>query len=106
MAKIDPLSGFPEFLPAGRIVERSVIDALASTFELHGFANIETRVVEPLERLAKGGEIDKEIYLLNRLTLRGCCRARTTSGSLGGRSGCTSTSRCRWRGTWWRTRAA
>ena len=70
MAKIDPLSGFPEFLPAGRIVERSVIDALASTFELHGFANIETRVVEPLERLAKGGEIDKEIYLLNRLPHR------------------------------------
>ena len=71
MAKIDPLSGFPEFLPAGRIVERSVIDALASTFELHGFANIETRVVEPLERLAKGGEIDKEIYLLNRLSADG-----------------------------------
>lgn len=68
MAKINPLSGFPELLPGGRVVERAVIDELASVFELHGFTNIETRAVEPLERLAKGGEIDKEIYLLKRLS--------------------------------------
>ncbi|WP_181311145.1 histidine--tRNA ligase [Nocardioides campestrisoli] len=67
MARIAPLSGFPELLPAQRVVERDVIASLSSTFELHGFANIETRVVEPLDRLAKGGEIDKEIYVLRRL---------------------------------------
>jgi histidyl-tRNA synthetase len=67
MSKPTPLSGFPELLPAERAVERAVIDSLARTFELHGFANIETRVVEPLDRLAKGGEIDKEIYVLRRL---------------------------------------
>jgi histidyl-tRNA synthetase len=67
MARIAPLSGFPELLPAQRVVEREVIDSLSRTFELHGFANIETRVVEPLERLAKGGEIDKEIYVLRRM---------------------------------------
>ena len=67
MAKIAPLSGFPELLPADRAVEREVIASLAHTFALHGFANIETRVVEPLDRLAKGGEIDKEIYVLRRL---------------------------------------
>ncbi|QZY30489.1 histidine--tRNA ligase [Nocardioides coralli] len=66
-AKISPLSGFPELLPAARAVERQVVDSLAHSFELHGFANIETRVVEPLDRLAKGGEIDKEIYVLRRL---------------------------------------
>ncbi len=66
-AKITPLSGFPELLPAQRVVEREVIASLTRTFELHGFANIETRVVEPLDRLAKGGEIDKEIYVLRRL---------------------------------------
>lgn len=66
-AKIRPLSGFPELLPAARTVEREVIASLSRTFELHGFANIETRVVEPLDRLAKGGEIDKEIYVLQRL---------------------------------------
>jgi histidyl-tRNA synthetase len=65
--RIPPLSGFPELLPAQRVVEREVIASLAHSFELHGFANIETRVVEPLDRLAKGGEIDKEIYVLRRL---------------------------------------
>jgi histidyl-tRNA synthetase len=65
--RITPLSGFPELLPAHRVVEREVVASLSRTFELHGFANIETRVVEPLDRLAKGGEIDKEIYVLRRL---------------------------------------
>ncbi|QBR91383.1 histidine--tRNA ligase [Nocardioides euryhalodurans] len=65
--RISPLSGFPELLPSQRAVEREVIASLSRTFELHGFANIETRVVEPLDRLAKGGEIDKEIYVLRRL---------------------------------------
>jgi histidyl-tRNA synthetase len=66
MSKPTPLSGFPELLPAARVVERQVVDSLSRTFELHGFANIETRAVEPLDRLAKGGEIDKEIYVLRR----------------------------------------
>ncbi len=65
--KISPLSGFPELLPAARAVERELIGSLSRSFELHGFANIETRVVEPVARLAKGGEIDKEIYVLRRL---------------------------------------
>lgn len=67
MDKPTPLSGFPELLPAARVVEREVVASLSRTFELHGFANIETRVVEPLDRLAKGGEIDKEVYVLRRL---------------------------------------
>ncbi len=67
MGRVTPLSGFPELLPAQRVVEREITSALARTFELHGFANIETRVVEPLDRLAKGGEVDKEIYVLRRL---------------------------------------
>lgn len=67
MSKPTPLSGFPELLPAARVVEREVVASVSRTFELHGFANIETRAVEPLDRLAKGGEIDKEIYVLRRL---------------------------------------
>jgi histidyl-tRNA synthetase len=67
LSKPAPLSGYPEFLPAERAVEREVVARLSRTFELHGFANIETRAVEPLDRLAKGGEIDKEIYVLRRL---------------------------------------
>ncbi len=68
MSKVTPLSGFPEMLPAQRVVEREMIASLSHSFELHGYANIETRVVEPLDRLAKGGEIDKEIYVLRRLS--------------------------------------
>jgi histidyl-tRNA synthetase len=67
LARPKPLSGFPEFLPAGRIVENRVLDVVRSTFELHGFAPIETRAVEPLDQLARKGEIDKEIYVVRRL---------------------------------------
>src|SRR3546814_9767033 len=62
-----PLSGFPEFLPAQREVERQVVEALSRTFELHGFANIETRAVEPLDQLLRKGDTSKEVYLLRRL---------------------------------------
>jgi len=62
-----PLSGFPEYTPDQRIVEQHVLDRLRETFELHGFASIETRAVEPLDRLAKQGEIDKEVYVVSRL---------------------------------------
>ena len=61
------LSGFPEWLPAGRIVEQSFLDVLRTTFELHGFSGIETRAVEPLAELARKGETSKEVYLLSRL---------------------------------------
>jgi histidyl-tRNA synthetase len=67
MAKIAPLSGFPELLPAQRVVEQQVIDTLRHTFELHGFAGIETRAVEPLDQLLRKGETSKEVYLLRRL---------------------------------------
>ena len=67
MSKPTPLSGFPELLPAERNAEQVVIDGLRRVFELHGFASIETRAVEPIDRLAKGGEIDKEVYVLRRL---------------------------------------
>jgi histidyl-tRNA synthetase len=62
-----PLSGFPEYTPEQRLVEQHVLDRLRETFELHGFSSIETRAVEPLDRLAKQGEIDKEVYVVRRL---------------------------------------
>ncbi|MCD4550189.1 histidine--tRNA ligase [Schaalia sp. lx-260] len=61
------LSGFPEWLPEGRIVEQYVLDHLRRVFELHGFAGIETRAVETLEQLEAKGETSKEIYVLERL---------------------------------------
>ncbi|PJI85640.1 histidine--tRNA ligase [Luteimicrobium subarcticum] len=67
MARPTPLSGFPEWLPAGRVVEQHVLDTLRRTFELHGFAGIETRAVEPLDQLLRKGETSKEVYVLRRL---------------------------------------
>ena len=67
MAKPTPLSGFPEFLPAQRFVEQQVVASLARTFELHGFANIETRAVEPMDQLLRKGDTSKEVYVLRRL---------------------------------------
>ena len=67
MSRPQPLSGFPEWLPAEQIAEQQVIDTLRRTFELHGFTPIHTRAVEPRERLAGSAEANKEIYLLRRL---------------------------------------
>ena len=67
MSRPKPLSGFPEFLPSGRIIEQRVLACLADTFELHGFGSIETRALEPMEQLARKGEVEKEIYVVRRL---------------------------------------
>ena len=66
--KVTKLSGFPEYLPAERIVEQHFLDVIRETFELHGFTSLETRAVEPVDRLlGKGGDADKEIYGVTRL---------------------------------------
>ena len=63
-----PISGFPELLPAERLLELHFLDVIREVFELHGFAPLETRAVEPVERLlGKGGDADKEIYGISRL---------------------------------------
>ncbi len=62
-----PISGFPEWLPAQRMIEQKVLDQIRSTFELYGFAPLETRAVEPIETLLSKGETSKEVYLLRRL---------------------------------------
>ena len=61
------LSGFPEWLPEGRLVELEVLDTVRRVFELHGFAPLETRSVEPVDVLLRKGEIDKEVYAVRRL---------------------------------------
>ena len=66
--KVTPISGFPELLPAERLLELHFLDVIREVFELHGFAPLETRAVEPVERLlGKGGDADKEIYGIGRL---------------------------------------
>jgi histidyl-tRNA synthetase len=67
MKKNAAISGFPEWLPAQKMIEQEYIRKIREQFELFGFAPIETRAVEPLTHLLKKGETDKEIYLLRRL---------------------------------------
>lgn len=61
------LSGFPEWLPEQRIVEQRILEVVASSFELFGYTNIETRSIEPLETLMSKGETSKEVYRVSRL---------------------------------------
>lgn len=61
------LSGFPEWLPEGRIIENAFLDHLRTTFELHGFSSLETRAVETVDELQRKGETSKEVYVISRL---------------------------------------
>lgn len=67
MSRPTPLSGFPEWLPAQRLIEQRIVERIQGAFELHGFAPLETRAVEPLEQLLRTGETSKEVYVLRRL---------------------------------------
>src|ERR1041385_6273959 len=65
--KINPISGFPEWLPPQRIIEQQIIAKVQRTFELYGSSPLETRAVEPMDQLLRKGETSKEVYVLRRL---------------------------------------
>jgi histidyl-tRNA synthetase len=65
--KPKPVSGFPEWLPEVRIVEQQWFDRIRKVFESYGFCSIETPSVEELDVLTAKGEVDKEIYVIERL---------------------------------------
>ncbi|MEU7975965.1 histidine--tRNA ligase [Micromonospora sp. NPDC049089] len=67
MSKPTPISGFPEWTPGQRMIEQFVLDRIRATFELYGFAPLETRAVEPLDQLLRKGETSKEVYVIRRL---------------------------------------
>jgi histidyl-tRNA synthetase len=67
MSRPTPISGFPEWLPPQRMIEQNLLDHIRRTFELHGFAPLETRAVEPMDQLLRKGETSKEVYVLHRL---------------------------------------
>ena len=54
-----------------------MIASLSRSFELHGFANIETRAVEPLDRLSRAARSTR------RSTCCAGCRPTTTAGDSG-----------------------
>ena len=61
------ISGYPEWLPEVRYVEQQWFDHIRRVFESYGFCNIETPSVEELDVISAKGEVDKEIYVLDRL---------------------------------------
>lgn len=65
--KPKPVSGFPEWLPEIRATEQAWMDHIRRVFESYGYTNIETPSVEVLDVLAAKGEVDKEIYVIERL---------------------------------------
>jgi histidyl-tRNA synthetase len=65
--KPKPVAGFPEWLPEERLVEQKWFDHIRRVFESYGFCNIETPSVEELDVLTAKGEVDKEIYVIERL---------------------------------------
>lgn len=62
-----PVTGFPEWTPEVRRIEQKWMDHIRKVFESYGFCSIETPSVEELEVLRAKGEVDKEIYVLERL---------------------------------------
>ena len=51
MIKPTPISGFPEWLPAQRLIEQRYIDTIRRVYELYGYTNLETSAVEKVNVL-------------------------------------------------------
>jgi histidyl-tRNA synthetase len=66
MAKISPISGFPEWSPEDRLIEEEIINKLKALARSYGFMPIETASVEHYSTLASKGVVDKELYVLRR----------------------------------------
>ncbi len=64
---LDPVSGFPEFLPDEQILFNKMLDIIRDEFEAHGFSPIETPAIERKEVLTSKGGDEREIYSLSRL---------------------------------------
>jgi histidyl-tRNA synthetase len=62
------------------MIEQYFLDRIRTTFELYGFAPLETRAVEPLDTLLSKGETSKEVYLLHRLQEDATSRGDDTLG--------------------------
>lgn len=60
------VSGFHEWLPEYRDIEKQWLTHIGNVFESYGFVNIETPAAEELDVLLSKGEVDKEIYTLAR----------------------------------------
>lgn len=60
------ISGFPEWLPAERLAEQSLLDTIRRQYELFGFTPIETPAVERMTVLSAKGGVQNQIFVLGR----------------------------------------
>lgn len=67
MAKIDPISGFPEFLPAQQLAFDDITGKIAAIYKSFGYVPLETAAVERIDTLVSKGVDSKEVYALRRL---------------------------------------
>src|SRR5690242_9391959 len=63
---VEPISGFPEWLPNQRLAEERFIDTIRLQYQLFGFTPIETPAVERLEVLTAKGGLQRQIFTLGR----------------------------------------
>lgn len=71
MASIKPISGFPEWSPAQKVVEENFLSKIRRVFQLSGYSPIETPAVELASTLVAKGGNEKEIYKISRLHASG-----------------------------------
>jgi histidyl-tRNA synthetase len=64
--KIEPVSGFPEWLPGTRLAEERFLAIIRQQYQLYGFAPIETPAVERLEVLTSKGGMQRQIYTVGK----------------------------------------
>lgn len=63
---VSPISGFPEWSPAVRLLEQRILDGIRGAYELFGFAPLETPAVERLDVLTAKSGMQRQIYSLGR----------------------------------------
>ncbi len=66
LVKVQPVSGFPEWLPNVRLMEEHFIATIQQQYRLFGFTPIESPAVERMEVLTSKGGMQRQIYTLGR----------------------------------------
>jgi histidyl-tRNA synthetase len=64
--KVEPVSGFPEWLPNVRLAEQRFITVIQQQYELFGFSPIETPAVERLDVLTAKGGMQRQIFSVGK----------------------------------------
>jgi histidyl-tRNA synthetase len=64
--QVEPVSGFPEWLPNLRLLEEHFLATIRDHFRLYGFSPIETPAVERMEVLTAKGGMLRQIYSIGK----------------------------------------